>query len=353
VTVYDTDIVTFALDVYRDKDRPSFPQGYYWLCDCPDDLRLYDYFGAAYYMVSDDTVNLVIAHRGTQLNFEDLLDDLRIALGKAPLVFESCARIFTDFAKSKIKALFPDKTDFVYVHTGHSLGAVIAELCTANEYSNGYANAFCASFESPGSKPIIVDLISQGKLPKESIDYLPSAVWVYNADANIINTCNEQISYGVIHNYVGYQFTSEMLLPVDKIYYATVFALDQHQMRKMYDCMRTIGEGDFLKNWPIGFEAGYRDYMSYSSHQFYWDHAIKNYWDNNPDVRAAYDREYNRFSDYIIKTYLLNNVTSVALRKFGIFGDISDEYVFVEKSDFENVALPEGKSDSSTKCLIM
>ena len=143
-----------ALDVYRDADRPPLPEGYQLLCDCPKELQHDDYFGAAYYVVIDDrSVSVVIAHRGTKINFGNLIDDLLLALEIAPEAYELSSKPFTEYVINQANEKFPKGTRLSYVFTGHSLGSIHAELCMASKCELDEFSAI--TFESPGSKPII------------------------------------------------------------------------------------------------------------------------------------------------------------------------------------------------------
>jgi hypothetical protein len=307
----------FSLEVYRDKDRPPIPPGFIWLCDCPTELQNDSYFGAAYYFpVTDEMFHVVIAHRGTVLTFGNIMDDLLLALQIAPDAFELSAKPFTKYVKNLLTSKFP-KIFSIYVHTGHSLGAIHTELCVANES----ANALGVTFESPGSKPIIVDLVSKGKLPIDAIARACLYVNTYNADVNAVNSCNEQISMQVSLCRREYSFGTSTLLPMDRIYYISEFTLDQHSMLKMYLHWQRVGEEksatglkskeNRVASWPIGFSAGYSYYMKYSNHPDYWDAALRSFWDKNPDVQAAYKGKYSDYYAYMKKTYFPDGACAI------------------------------------------
>lgn len=98
---YNDEYFALALEVYRDKDRPPIPSFLTWLCDCPPELQSKDYFGAAYYTWEN---HIYIAHRGTILSFDNLVDDLLIALGNSPRTFESNAKPFIEYVKKQFSS---------------------------------------------------------------------------------------------------------------------------------------------------------------------------------------------------------------------------------------------------------
>ena len=68
------------------------------------------------------------------------------------------------------------------IHTGHSLGAVLAELCAVKDDSKAI------TFESPGSKPLASQLVDIQNIDVENVD-----ITSYNAEPNQINTLHEHL----------------------------------------------------------------------------------------------------------------------------------------------------------------
>lgn len=307
---YNDEYSALALDVYRDKDRPPIPSYLTWLCDCPPELQSKDYFGAAYYANSGDYVHIYIAHRGTILSFENLIDDLLIALGKAPRTFESNAKPFIEYVKKQVSSKLPQKKISVINHTGHSLGAILAELFVALG-SDSYSVSG-RTFESPGSKPIIKDLMNQGKLPRDALARTQSLVTIYNADVNVINSCNEQATD--LRAYlcsVGYDFSSiQSIFPVSIAYYLTKFTPDQHSMLKMYRFMQGTVHWETFPQDVAGLGYGYSFYKKYQDyrHRYYWDAALKIYWDTNLDIQKQYHGDYGAYRSFMLKTYFPDGI---------------------------------------------
>ena len=159
------------------------------------------YFGRAY--VNKKTNHLIIAHRGTDLNIKinelslnqisiaiddgkiwdmikDMDDDYDIFHGKIPLQQFEAAQYFV----KKVKESYVEKykKDPQIIHTGHSLGAVLAELCAVKD------NSKAITFESPGSKPLASQLVDIQDIDVEKVD-----ITSYNAEPNQINTLHEHL----------------------------------------------------------------------------------------------------------------------------------------------------------------
>ncbi len=99
------------------------------------------YFGAAYY--NDQTKELVIAHRGTQLLTDagDLKSDWQTLAGLTPNQYPD-AETFYAVVQQRI-AIDPTLTGATISHTGHSLGGAIARYLAAKESQVGVLfNAF-------------------------------------------------------------------------------------------------------------------------------------------------------------------------------------------------------------------
>ncbi|MFT6319164.1 MAG: hypothetical protein ACJAT4_000081 [Granulosicoccus sp.] len=159
------------------------------------------YFGRAY--VNKKTNHLIIAHRGTDLNIKmnelsldqisiaiddgkiwemlkDMDDDYDIFHGKIPSQQFEAAQHFV----RKVKESYVEKykKEPQIIHTGHSLGAVLAELCAVKDDSKAI------TFESPGSKPLASQLVDIQNIDVENVD-----ITSYNAEPNQINTLHEHL----------------------------------------------------------------------------------------------------------------------------------------------------------------
>lgn len=129
------------------------------------------YFGVAF--INRSTQQVVIAHRGTDVrrklesiipSLGDLKSDIQIFFGKVPSQANS-AKSFVQGVRSKLNA--DGYGSYTISHTGHSLGAVLAEIMTAQ-----YAGNRAVTFDSPGSKPIL----PSGSYPVVTYQGAPNAV---------------------------------------------------------------------------------------------------------------------------------------------------------------------------------
>lgn len=159
------------------------------------------YFGRAY--VNKKTNHLIIAHRGTDLDIKindlsldqisialddgkiwdiikDMDDDYEILQGKIPLQQFEAAQHFVQKAKESYIEKY--KKEPTIIHTGHSLGAILAELCAVKD------NSKAITFESPGSKPLASQLVGSEDINIEKVD-----ITTYNAEPNQINTLHEHL----------------------------------------------------------------------------------------------------------------------------------------------------------------
>jgi hypothetical protein len=138
----EKDAAAFALLVYHDEgNEPDIPDGFTLLCKCPIEMQSKNYYGEAYYRIeyayySDGRkipagVTVVIVHRGTILTKDNLEDDLQVALKIAPDAYFTGSKPFTNYVSSLAYSKFPYSEGFFthhFVHVGHSLGAIHAEL---------------------------------------------------------------------------------------------------------------------------------------------------------------------------------------------------------------------------------
>lgn len=159
------------------------------------------YFGRAYYNKHNDQI--IIAHRGTDLDIKineltvdqisialeednlwkiikDMDDDYDILNGEIPMQQFEAAQHFIQEVKDAYKKQHNSEPEII--HTGHSLGAVLAELCAVKD------NTKAITFESPGSKPLASQLINSESLNIENAD-----ITTYNAEPNQINTLHEHL----------------------------------------------------------------------------------------------------------------------------------------------------------------
>lgn len=162
------------------------------------------YYGQAY--IERSTNQVIIAHRGTDNLIEafvgtqkvdiktgrrlwsmvkDLDDDYEIYSGKIPRDQFLQARSFTQKVKRTYVSEHGKEPEII--HTGHSLGAVLAELCAVADGSQA------VTFESPGTAPLIKDLENViSSFDYEQYDPSQTSITIYNAEPNSINTLHQQ-----------------------------------------------------------------------------------------------------------------------------------------------------------------
>jgi hypothetical protein len=179
------DLRNMAASVYSDGgDSP--PPGWQSLVNSSEvNLDQYGYHGAAYY---NQAGIVVIAHRGAEVtDIRTLRDDAQYMLDYEPDAY-TVARKFNAIVKECYLAVFHDKSfETNAIHTGHSLGAILAELSAVDQGTEE------VSFESPGT----YDLMAKtGRLSKIN----PAKIHIYNTNPNMIDTFAPQIS-DVTHLY--------------------------------------------------------------------------------------------------------------------------------------------------------
>ncbi len=319
------DAAAFSLLVYQDEENtPPIPDGFILLCQCPLEFQNKDYYGEAYYRLdygiySDGHkadqpigVTVVIAHRGTILKFDNLLDDLQIILKTAPNSFFTGSKPFTDYVISLTYDKFPDLLlAHTFIHTGHSLGAIHAELSYVYQsaYNYGHGNVYAITFESPGSKEMIESFMLKNFFPIDALD-IAWNIEIINTDVNAINTLNQEVSpIWPIHP--GYHFINIPkvdLSPIDIKYFSTLFTDDQHSMANIYDYFKNGGQLYLDDIYPVGIVNAFKYYKTYKpkdndEHHNYWDQAFKIYWDRHNEIHAEYG-SLDNYRAYMIRHHL-------------------------------------------------
>lgn len=318
-TISILEAATFAKLIYHENNAPTIPLGFSLLCESPSLFRRHHYYGEAYYRVSyekgDDqpsTVTVVITHRGTEINMDNLYDDLLIGMKSVPTAFLTSSKPFTDYVRNRVFSTFPTIKQLKFVHVGHSLGAIHAEL--NHVYQRDIQHdpfVFTITFENPGSKDILKQLIKFSVLNKHSIQ-ADHAITTINADINAINSLNDQLSPTVLQIRPGYHFFPILnvnLSPIDIRYFLTLFTFDQHSMDHLYQYLKKGGSAIRLGVFPVGLRQAYAYYKTYHpiddhDHQRYWEAALKHYWDQHPHMHKDYAYQYDAYHDYMIAHHL-------------------------------------------------
>ena len=305
----------FSSLIYDEK--PVTPPGW-------ELLHLYDdpitgYRGACY--VRDLlTINtkLLYVHRGTVLNFANIVGDIQLALGHAPVQCDSAVELIKIIIE-KIKIIYKDKNDLLplirNLHTGHSLGAILSDYCAGGGVDS-------ITFENPGSKPIIRMVLEQKGFSEDNIkNYLARLSTYCNAyqgGVNIINTCNEQTGrtfriYLQKDDY-DYEAGNGAYFPVPSSFLLNLFYVigntsDQHKIEKI---VKKFNSADFMCEQilnPIGVNAGYVEYLD-EKNRVYWNNYFTAVWDKNPKIHEEYENDVNK---YMIWSYAkLNKIQQEA-----------------------------------------
>jgi len=110
---------------------------------------------------------------------KDLDDDIDIFQGRIPKQQFEAAQYFTKVAKEKYIQQY--NSEPTLIHTGHSLGAVLAELCALTD------DCKAVTFESPGTKPMV------DQLDVENLNLAKADITSYNAAPNKINSLHEHL----------------------------------------------------------------------------------------------------------------------------------------------------------------
>lgn len=140
------------------------------------------YFAAAYKVTIGNRKLVIIAHCGTVVSENgDLAVDILMSFNLLHIQF-ALAREFTMKVLTKIQDNKDEYKNHTIYHTGHSLGAILAEV-SAMEHDHHYA----VTFESPGS----YDLLE--RFNKNHIHKALDRVTTYLAAPNFINTLKPHI----------------------------------------------------------------------------------------------------------------------------------------------------------------
>ncbi|AFE52612.1 hypothetical protein MA5_02160 [Rickettsia prowazekii str. GvV257] len=153
---------------------------------------LYGYKAVAF--INKETKTIHIASAGTKADINDIWDDALITFHYAPNKLK-IAQKFVDNIISKIGGI-DEAREYTFDTSGHSLGAIIADLTGIELHSRNLNFNKSVTFDSPGSQEVIKYAINQdlftGKVITP-IEELAKHSEVYNAKPNIINTTNQHV----------------------------------------------------------------------------------------------------------------------------------------------------------------
>lgn len=277
--------------------------------------------------------DIVFAFRGTD-SLSNTCDNVNVILGKmpfmAPFIDKFCKESLLEFTEK----FGPYRT---ILHTGHSLGAVYADLMAA---CAGWHDG-TITFENPGSRPIIKDAVNNGFLGKSALNY---DVYCNNflSDVNIINTCNKQFCLEFYRLKMPYKYDVFKQEPIFKIqryalsnsYYIMTYTIDdQHKIENIYNHLKNDGlvTKEAAYSNPVGFQNGYAAYLDVNKRSEYWKEYFKLSYKKY--YRTLCDK-YKTFDEYLDDQLLLvktnhdlcsrsqDNDKNI---KFGLFNQIEND----------------------------
>lgn len=154
--------------------------------------KQYGYKAVAF--VNHHTHEVHIATAGTVANHHDILDDLLLVSGKVPRKLQPL-KGFLDRVIQGLGGLDVAKV-YQFSTSGHSLGAVVADLTGLEIASRGLSLVSSTTFENPGSEAAIAAVLKNHWLSTDincdQLAELQRCYSVYNAKPNLINTTQAQ-----------------------------------------------------------------------------------------------------------------------------------------------------------------
>lgn len=325
------DHAALAADVYYDQS-PGSIRGWYRLTDTHGATAT-GYYGAVYINSAEDPSHAIIAHRGSR-NLRALIADIAILRRKAFEQLDDADKfsaevedyLYKNFRKSIVTdGQWPREESrdefeqrFMVSHTGHSLGAVLAEFCGINHYT--------CTFENPGSKEIWMDYINNiSGISQETKQIVLNQILAaakqnfltIQSHVNMIDCCNSQIGStfrmidkpykydGLTKNELAWPFQISSSWVMNN-FYVGPYTLYQHRIEPMLEYLYSGGRV-IRDSSPAGFEEGYIEFLDTGKNRTFWEGYFRYMWEadnykpKEPDfkiflnrgiasVDAAYDR---------------------------------------------------------------
>lgn len=350
----DEALVTFSTIVYDDWKNPSqpLPSGWDYYTALPADLQNGGYYAQSYIGCSNfgtknyEYCEVAIANRGTTLSITDIYEDFLVLLELTPNYYHNAK----DYLNFIIKKMI---TDGIYTEgkvdiTGHSLGAVIAELLYT-EIPPGH-KAFARVFDSPGSKKILTNMVNSGILPKNALADSTYGIVRFYSPPNAINTTNEQIinpseyQMNVMTEFPTEDFSNMNLETISTptyLYYFKDYSLNQHKIINFYNYCFFYKGLNYEKidpiEWPIGFLDSYKYYLTdnvYNNFD-YWYHYLKYAWDNSPTFKIMFDNDEGSFDDTFYEM-LKNSLSEKNI--------LNDKFLNFNENTTDEFNIPDSKS---------
>ncbi len=153
-----------------------------------------DLYYRSYAMVNEESKEVLVVNSGTRMNqlkqvekkglIHDIIADAEVFLKQVPMQFTDDGEVF-------LKHVLRTHSDYSFILTGHSLGAVFAQLSHTYLEAHG-VNSTSFVFESPGSFDTIQGYIKDNHLDV-SINKVVQDSKVINAAPNLINSLHKQV----------------------------------------------------------------------------------------------------------------------------------------------------------------
>ncbi|MFI5343906.1 MAG: Mbeg1-like protein [Chlamydiales bacterium] len=156
-------------------------------CSDPELVKRDGYFGAAF--VNHKTQQILLAHRGTDALFRDLLTD---AIGVVGGIVEEQQKSAIEFTRKVLQ--LSDELGYRLGLVGHSLGGWFAQLTASLAASKGYEGIYAVTLDTPGAKEMIQtyfkgdQMVSMARVNEERLDFTH-----FLSLPNVVNCCNTQI----------------------------------------------------------------------------------------------------------------------------------------------------------------
>lgn len=305
------------------------------------------YYGACFVRVDEfegkKSVDIVFSHRGTILNLNNIIDDLRIVLGYPPETYKVALNYITNTINELARQYGANAINCIE-NTGHSLGGVIADLLSLKLYAtmSSQYDFYSTTFECPGSKAATLAYIKKGELPNKVLGFAKEYCQNFVNDINIINCCQEQVGINnkLLPQTYDFHYGRRALAIPDQsnclknFYYLFTYVADQHRIIKIYESIKDEADWEEDIPYPVGVGNSYRAYLDYKSRQHYWDSYMKELWKTDPKQREDFKGKYKNYVLHFIdrldqlkrqvldKDYTTILSDSTKLSSFGLFPKI-------------------------------
>ena len=226
---------------------------------------------------------IIIVFRGTVTVENKIREDLfEIAMDNAPHLFTSNVLPFVDAVTAKASREYPD---FEISFTGHSLGAILAELCVAKYMK------LAITFESPGSGKMIIDMANKNQLPLDTMAIIKRNIFSYQAAISLINRKNSYFGTR-IRLYPSFDSSAPTSIPPLASNCGTLdiptpgifweYSYQQHRMKSLLDQFDPVEGAMVYSEYPFSEESGFlfsfNTWINYDKNPYYWDQVIGNFY---------------------------------------------------------------------------